>query len=97
MFYEPQCKPEVKVNPLEMGTLIAWLERQPAEKKYDYCCIHSCLAAQYYSAMGEKMCVVPLYGSQDPKHEGFRYKLEWLANHSPWTFGAALERARALA
>jgi hypothetical protein len=40
MLYDKRWeKPEVKADPLTLESLIAWLEKQPSHKKYDF---HNC-------------------------------------------------------
>jgi hypothetical protein len=46
-------KPDLE-EALKLESLIRWLEVQPQDKKYDYCCICGCLLWQYFSSMGFK-------------------------------------------
>ena len=89
MLFNPDwSKTETKADPFKLETLIAWLEKQPADQEYNFRdCSGRCLFGQYYTAMG------------------FDWQKEYLADHfdhiniaglEPHTFGAALERARAL-
>ena len=104
MLYDPKWeKPAVKADPFSLESLIAWLEKQPADKTYCYVESNACLLSQYFSEkMGEAICIVP---------EGYRRAVEGLTYKSypaifnavargttewKWTFGAALSRARAL-
>ena len=91
-------KPKTKHNWAE---LIAWLERQPARKRYDYSDRGCCLAAQFNQLCGRKympslaMCddgsVISVKGRRNSK---FDVVLERVAMQAPHTFGAALKRAR---
>jgi hypothetical protein len=96
MLYNPKW--EVKAEPFSLDSLIAWLEKQPADKEYNWSLAGSCLLGQWCEARG-------LLGG-----ELFNKSLElgqWsngndvfaevaLGNLSECTFGAALKRARAL-
>lgn len=86
---------ETKADPFSLESLIAWLEKQPAKKKYDYFdCRGRCLFGQYAAATMDMswMNVVVLEGH---KHE-FKLLAYDIACQKPYTFGAALERARAV-
>lgn len=86
---------ETKPDILSLSTLIAWLEKHPADEAYDYDnCKGHCLIGRYMAAHG--------YGWYEP---GISYdtfclsERDWgfrIAVQRPHTFGAALERARAL-
>jgi hypothetical protein len=91
MFLDTKREGEVtiKVDPLSLPALIAWLERQPAQNHYDYGCVGHCLAAQYNQFIGRKYTVKSIY---DP--ESFDVALERIVVSVPFTFGAALDRAR---
>src|SRR5580692_2560798 len=54
MLYDPKWeKPaETKADPFSLATLIAWLERQSPDARYDYACNGHCLLAQYFCAHG---------------------------------------------
>jgi hypothetical protein len=94
MLYDPKWeKPDTK--PLSLAGLIAWLETQPAEGQYNYVCQNgSCLLDRYITSVtGKSSRPTTLHfqicgGSQE---------LATIAFNQPWTFGAALERARSLA
>jgi hypothetical protein len=92
-----------KPDPMNLNTLISWLEMQPPEKPYCYTDGGNCLLTQYFTAMGFKKVVM------------FSHKMNYFdANLStrvyitlsrdfhdiplaePRTFGAALDRARSL-
>lgn len=91
MIYDPKWEVETKADPLTLESLIAWLEKQPAEKKYCYMHDGICLAAQYNQSIGRK------YETYIKEDGSFDAALELIASGGKWTFGAALERARAAA
>jgi len=81
-----------KWNPLSLESLIAWLEKQPAQTTYDYQVPDRCLIAQWSGQCLSSFEVDALFGG----------KGLWIAQgrsgpqYERWTFGAALERARAV-
>lgn len=102
MLYDPKWeKPaEQKVaDPMSLASLIAWLERQPARKTYNYICNGHCLLAQYFTAMGYQNIVMLsrqfIHGRDTlvdlPPH------FNSIAINEPRTFGGALRRARKFA
>lgn len=83
-------------DPFALSSLIAWLQTQPPEQKYNYISSRRCLLAQYFRAKGFKwMVVLPktLYHGW-VKRTPFSNEFEIVANNKPWTVGAALERAQ---
>jgi hypothetical protein len=101
MLYDPKWeKPEVKADPFSLESLIAWLEKQPSDGSYDWYGIEKCLVCQFYQAngisepWGECSYTKPFdrgHGHADAHRRYWAVGQAW-----PWTFGAALERARAL-
>jgi hypothetical protein len=106
MLYDPKWdKTETKADPFSLESLIAWLEKQPADQQYEFCEYNNCLLAQWLQSIDPKAQVTPedgftyralgtrvdLWGDTFPKiaHAGDTH-----ARHRH-TFGAALERARA--
>lgn len=95
MLYDKRWdKPEVKADPFSLESLIAWLEKQPADQHYDYCDGDNCLTAQYLTHCGFKEVFLTVERLKN---------LGWYYIASGWhtrngcgerTFGAALERAR---
>lgn len=110
MLYDPKWEVNTKADPMQLGTLIAWLEKRPASKGYSYTCNGHCLLAQYFTAMGMKNVFMwaeyfyhgdkPIFMDEDEAVDrGIATRLppnfNKIAVHDPMTFGAALERARA--
>jgi hypothetical protein len=108
MFYDPTCKPqtETKADPFTLDGLIAWLEKQPANSAYDYGCNGHCLLAQYFTMHGFKNVIM---GPKSFDHSAGRDvplppilndiaigRWRMFPNNQERTFGAALERARAV-
>lgn len=52
MLYDPKWDQQTKADPFKIETLIAWLEKQPAETEYCYFSNGKCLLAQYFQAHG---------------------------------------------
>lgn len=87
MFYDPTCKPEIKSDPYSLEALIGWLENQIPHMSYRFMSINgSCLIGQYATEIG-----VDWHRCHSEFYE--RNEL-WIASNQPYTFGAALERAR---
>jgi hypothetical protein len=96
MLYDPKWEKKTEIKPYTIESLIAWLETQDPERAYDYWCGDgSCLLDTYVSSItGEP-------SSPDPKtHHGTcggQHQYLEIAQSRPWTFGAALDRARCVA
>lgn len=96
MLYDPKWEVQTKADPLSLDALIAWLEKQPANKPYDYCDYGGCVLAQWITSLG---------GGRG-ENDSFNYTLDGsvvnvrqfkdLVQTRPWHFGAALDRARKL-
>jgi hypothetical protein len=102
MFVETKREGEAPIKPdfLQLGTLIAWLEQQPAKKTYEYGCNGHCLLAQYFTFCGFKdVSVGPDFFRHGPEvvrpKNMFSQAFADIAVNEPFTFGAALKRARA--
>ena len=95
MLYDPKWEQKTKADPLSLASLIAWLERHPADETYCYMDSGECLAAQYNQSIGR------VYQTPNPIRtyfgRSFDAHLERIALEYPRNFGAALERARAIA
>lgn len=48
------AKVEQKADPFALGSLIAWIEKQPSDMRYCYTDGGICLLSQYFSACGFK-------------------------------------------
>jgi len=88
--------------PFTLESLIAWLETMPPQESYRFECTDgSCLIGQYSTAHGQGR--LPYYQQTEAfanawggEPDGLRIShAERLAVSEPWTFGAALTRARA--
>ena len=75
----------------EVLSLIMWLERQDPDKTYDARKPRSCLLGQWLRATGEVNVLDRSVGLS------LREPFDTIALIAPFTFGAALERARGLA
>lgn len=100
MFFDPTCKPEVKADPFSLQSLIAWLEKQPADIPYCFTDVGHCLLAQYLNASGLPTHNVNPNGFYLEPKKNF-VPLPWVFNRianghgdGPSTFGGALYRAR---
>lgn len=49
MLYDPKW--EVKADPFDLRALIAWLEKQPANKTYDFYCAGECMVGQWVKSI----------------------------------------------
>lgn len=103
MFFDPTTKPEVKADPFSLESLIAWLEKQPANKEYNYCDPHNCALCQYFRDAGLEVESITRneIRHRDGRTTEFPVTFSWDISNSAYrglsTFGAALERARAVA
>ena len=89
------CDPKwnAETDPFSLDSLIVWLENQPAGKQYDFNDRRGrCLLCQYLAdaAPGVYWCRAYIKITRSAP------ETELVARQTPWTFGAALERARAL-
>lgn len=84
-------------DPLSLDAFIGWLEKQPGEQEYDWSdCTGGCLFAQYALAHGFGSNGADAYSSYISATGGNFEPFNGVALETPHTFGAALERARAL-
>lgn len=103
MLYDPKW--EVKADPLSLESLIAWLEQQPSNHFYPVTEARYCLLAQWLKSMDpatdgdtsgrHSFCYI--FRGQPINLGMFRDVVLGISDLNPRTFGAALERARALA
>lgn len=102
MLYDPKWeqKTETKADPFTLDSFIAWLEKQPAKKTYCYTSTGHCLIAQYLKHLGHTNISVAGYGKWwSDQGRGQLAAIADIANppsSALSTFGAALERARAI-
>lgn len=86
-----------KPDPFALGTLVAWLEKQPAEKTYDYTEPCGCMLADYFTQNGYSDVAVDPFAFD---HSGGRTDIpgdfDVVNCEGERTYGAALDRARAL-
>lgn len=87
MLYDPKWEVEAKPGVFSVESLIAWLETQDSAREYEWAnCEGFCLLSQYLTAMGK-------HPATDYKHLDVEMRCE-VACALPYTFGAALDRAR---
>jgi hypothetical protein len=91
MLYDPKWDQQTKAEPSLAG-FIAWLETQQPDGRYDWACRGHCLCDQFFQATGADPGDWSLHKKVE-RATGVR--LDGLAIQHPWTFGAALRRARA--
>lgn len=84
MLYDPKWQRPAQPT---VDDLILWLETQPADKTYEWFNLSRCLLCQYLDARG-----FPHRGNY--WHIAQKLGMEDVAGTEPYTFGAALERAR---
>lgn len=101
MLYDKRWdKARTESDPFNIYSLIAWLEKQPEHQAYDYeNCDGGCLLGLYMASlgfdwhgkvMGSKMRAT--FGDRGGQFKQAVY--DHIARVQPWTFGAALSRAR---
>lgn len=81
--------PAKVADPFSLEALVGWLEKQPGDDAYDYNSFGNCLMDQYLISAG-------LCWMNDYRHFLDVPTRVVIAQRMPWTFGAALERARSL-
>lgn len=98
MLYDPKWEVEIKADPLTLAGLIEWLEKQPAAEAYDYDdCSGKCLYGLYMAHHGFTWAASGACGKSESTLERSRFcdlVYAEVAAAEPWTFGAALDRAR---
>jgi hypothetical protein len=96
MLYDPKWEVEVRAEPFSLESLIAWLEKQPANQSYAWHCQGQCMLGQWLRSID------PQFG--EAAGNSFQYFVNGavrdfdhfsdIAVFGETTFGAALERAR---
>jgi len=97
LYNESTGKRPVQADVFSLDSLIAWLETMPADRVYCYDDSGKCLHAQYFAALGspaEHLGNVTVIFSGNPETFYIPEAFREIAITSPWTFGAALARAR---
>ena len=100
MLYDKRWDKKIETrDPFTLESLIAWLEKQPTAKRYDYVDSEGCMLVQYFTAMGFEDVSLDCGGFGHSRDGGddqeYPAIMARLASAYPWTFGAALGRARA--
>src|SRR6476660_2885832 len=86
----------IKADPLTLESLIAWLEKQPADQTYDWAdCDGRCLIGLYSAAHGISFTTMCATDRDDGTAPYDRLTTTGIAYRRPHTFDAALKRARA--
>lgn len=91
MLYDKRWDKKLKTDPHTVEAFIAWLEKKPAGEKYNWVCINGCVVAQYRRFVHKQF---PWPVLDDMLGSDAAHRL--IGSPKPWTFGAALKRARAL-
>jgi hypothetical protein len=98
MLYDPKWEVEANADPLSMASLVGWLETKKPGGRYDYDDYSGrCLYGQYMASHGikwEESGATGRHGSTQERSDFCNLVYAEVANQRPWTFGAALERAR---
>jgi hypothetical protein len=93
MLYDPKW--EAKSEPLSLEGLISWLEKQPADQRYNFFdCEGECLFGQYMRAIGYTWDQSQNQPAGTPIEVFETLVYDSCACQQPMTFGAALDRAR---
>jgi len=107
MFVETKKEGEQQASHFipSFGDLIAWLETQRPDQEYDWKRVKGCLMCAYYEAR-QVRCVTgwdrndgPIFNYTDAFPGDICEQVKayhGICRPEPWTFGAALERARAI-
>lgn len=97
MLYDPKWEQQTRADPFTLESLIAWLEKQPADTAYDYCRPDICLVAQYLKAHEIKNYSVASEELNRLIPGLHQIARDCIDSPQDWTFGGALKRARTLA
>ena len=99
MLFDPKWEQR---NAFSLDSLIGWLQRKPADEIYDYSSCGDCLLARYFADKGfnNKIYVNTVaFHVEDNggKIHTLPQNFDEIARARPYTYGAALERAREFA
>lgn len=101
MFVEHKSDGEVLEARPSLKGFIGWLERQPAERRYNWRDPRKCACGQYAAALGIRGDWLTSCGDPyDPHNDTWRllnhiaFGRGHLFHRQDWTFGEALKRAR---
>jgi hypothetical protein len=95
MLFDPKWEVKTKADPLSLDSLIAWLETMPEKARYDYSdCDGACLIDQYGAAINQHNLACRAHDLAQIFGDLNNYPR--VCGNRPWTFGAALDRARKL-
>lgn len=92
MLYDPKWN-DPEFEGVAMRSFIAWLETMPPDKLYDYSNPIVCATAQYLQGRGYSRIESQITFGVYPKLGDPGFWLYEIVGHSPYTFGAALDRA----
>jgi hypothetical protein len=87
---KPEQKTETEHPFMSIEHFIAWLEKQPGDRRYEYFSPYHCPIGKYCRANGSD------YHAQYWGAEGKQKISDWntyITCGAPWTYGAALNRA----
>ena len=99
MAFDDRAYTETTHEVFTLDGLIAWLERQPGARRYNYCDTGGCLLYQYFTTRGVPIVSLNPYKWAVPngRHHDYPRARDVVAIGYPRTFRAALKRARLLA
>jgi len=94
MLYNPKWQ-DVVYKGVSRREFIAWLETMPPNKQYEYLFAGICAVAQFLQSKGvsREESIVDFESDLKPGDPG--YWLDRIVSCRPYTYGAALKRARA--
>ncbi len=98
MLYDPKWEVQTETktrHPLKLATLVAWLEKQPADEIYRYEDSGECLLGRYFAACGWTnvgLGHIFVASDQQPNAVQMPKSFQRTAATEPHTFGAALKR-----
>lgn len=95
MLFDPKWEAQTKPDVFSLAGFIAWLENQPAEKRYNWYDIHACVVCQYLDAQGVEKIGGPVDGAHELDSVFKDIEQYWrVAGAAPFSFGAVLKRAK---